>query len=132
MAKKKDRDALAITRLTPNAIDVSIDGEDVRVPTTKSENAVMNQILAAQMRNIFQRQIKSYKDDEAKMTPKELSELARAARDIAAFSTEVYAANETIEPPKEKSSPIDDDPLDFSKLGKVEEVKEEEKNERTT
>ncbi len=132
MAKKKDKDAMAITRLTPNALVVLVDGEELRVPTTKAENTVMNQIVASQARNLVQRQLKNYKDDEAKMTPKELADIVRSIRDLTSMTTEVYAVAEGIDIPKEKAVEKDDDDLDFSKLGKVTEVKEEEKPDGST
>lgn len=128
MAKKdeKKKDALAIRRLTPNAIAVVIDGEEIFVPSNRFENAIRNQLLSAQMRDIMQNQIKKYKDSEATMSPKELADLAKAARDIASFSTEVYAVNEGIEPPREKVAEKVDDDLDFSKESKPAEEKKDE------
>ncbi len=92
MAKTKQREseARSIAKLTPNSVDVQVDGAELRVAANRHENSVMNMILASQLRHLIQSQIKTYKEDEIKLTPKELADLAKAARDIATFSAEVY------------------------------------------
>ncbi len=124
MGKKKS----ALASLTPNAQIVLIDGSELRVPADRAENSVMNMILASQMRNLIQEQIKKYKDADATMSPKELNDLASAARNTAAFSSDVYAGIQELPKAKEVSAAgeiISDEP-DFSKLGKPIEVKAEE------
>lgn len=109
-------------RLTPNAITINIDGEDVRMATSKEENDTMNMLMASQMRHLINSMMAKYKQKEAVLTPKELSDLAKAARDVASFSQEVYSGGTDV---SEKSKhdvgakePADSH-LDFSKLTNV-------------
>lgn len=90
-----------IRKLVPNAIVVPLDGRDVIVPTDKAENARMNMLAASVMRSLLLENIKQYKEREVTLTPKELSDLARAMKDINAASLEIYGAAEN------KSNPLD-------------------------
>jgi hypothetical protein len=99
---KKNTKRLAIGTLTPNSFVVSIAGEQVKVASDKFENAIMNMFLASRLRHVLEEHLDQYKRDEKFMSPKELRDLAGAARDIAAFSAEVYAANEPLAPAQEK------------------------------
>lgn len=86
----------------------------------------MNTVLAAQMRALIQEMIKKYKDGDSTLTPKELNDLASAAKNTAAFSNEVYAGlTELPKPAEQASTPSSDEP-DFSKLGKPIDIKAEE------
>ncbi len=120
MAKAKPS-TMELKKLTPNAVDTVIDGQNIRVATNKSENAIMNMIVAAQMRNLMQETIKKYKDDDVKLMPKELADLAKAARDIAQFSAEIYIGVEDIAPQEPKRvdpSAPDNEAPDFSVMTK--------------
>lgn len=99
---KKSTKKLAIAMLTPNSFTISVDGESVKVASDKTENAIMNMFLASRMRHVLEQHLDEYKKGEKLMSPRELRDLAGAARDIAAFSAEVYAANEPIAPAQEK------------------------------
>lgn len=85
------RTSSTIKRLTPNSVDVKIDGSEVRVAFSKDENAILNMIMASQMRAMIQAAIKSYKDKDAVLSPKEIADLAKAAKDVASFSAEIYS-----------------------------------------
>lgn len=106
MAAEKKPKKSAIERLTPNAITVRVNGEDVRVATSREEDQVMNMFLAARIRNVLNKTMDDYKNDDVKLTPREIKDLASAARDIATFSAEVYAAAEPIkDSPKPTEAP---------------------------
>jgi hypothetical protein len=98
-AEKKKSKKLAIGSLTPNSFLVNIGGTEVRVPKDKFENALMNMCLSARLRTVLEQHMDEYKKDEKILSPKELRDLAGAARDIAAFSAEVYNASEPIANP---------------------------------
>lgn len=113
-----------LDRLTPNAQVVVVDGNELRVPSDRAENAVMNTVLAAQVRSLIQEMLKRYKDGEIPMTPKELNDLAAAAKNVASFSNEVYV--NLPELPKTQEVLAQADEPDFSKIGKPIDVKTEE------
>ena len=114
---KKNNDHRVIKSLTPCSLDISVDGQIIRVATERHENAIMNMIMACQMRALLQKQVKNYYDEELKMTPKELSDLTAAARNIASFSGEVYGAadpiNKSTKPSEQK---VAEEGVDFTKL----------------
>ncbi len=97
MAEKKPSKNKALAMLTPNAIKTSINGEEIVVAGNKGENDVLNMVVAAQMRNMLQENIKRYKESGQTLTPKELKELAEAARNIAEFSGEIYKGAESLD-----------------------------------
>lgn len=122
---KKKSKALVASSLAPKSIVVSVNGEEVMVPQDKHENAVLNFFLAARMRKVFENHLDMYKQDELKMSPKEIRDLAAAARDIAAFSAEIYAANEPIETGGEKKAQeVETEDIPFDDLSKLPEVKD--------
>jgi hypothetical protein len=123
MASKTSKST--ILQLLPNSVSIKIDGEDVRVATDRHENAIMNMILASQLRSKLQTQMKSYTEDEVKLTPREMRDLAAAARDIASFSAEVYGSTEGIGTEKQEKTVEKDDSMDFSALT-VQPIKEDE------
>jgi predicted DNA-binding transcriptional regulator YafY len=59
-------------------------------------------VMAAQIRNLIQRTLKAYKDKEIMPTPKELKEIAEAARNAAEFSGEIYKGADEVEAPGTK------------------------------
>src|SRR5258708_7500375 len=79
------------------------DGSVVAVPLTAEDNSNANKILASQVRNLIQKTIEKY--NEATLTPKELKDLASAAKELADFSGEVYKSGELGTIPGEK--PVD-------------------------
>ena len=112
MAKGKTSTEAA---LLPNATRVIIDGQTLVVPFDKNENANANKILAAQMRQAIQLAIKSYKDGEQTLTPKELNDLAMAVKNIAGMSKDVYEAAEPIQTPKPVvDAEVQADEVDFA------------------
>src|SRR5690349_1186230 len=77
--------------LIGDSVDIKMpDGDSVIVPTEKSGNRVANMILAAQIRHMIQNSIKTYKDKDMLPTPKDLKDLAEAAKSLHQFSGEVY------------------------------------------
>ena len=108
------RDALAL--LTPNSIKVEINGKEVRIAANKMENAVLSMLMVGQMRATFEENLKNYQDKEVTFTPRELRDLAAAARDISAFSAEVYNASDPIadsDKRTERKADKTDDIIDF-------------------
>ena len=95
MAEKKNKGALA--RIMPHEM-VNVDGHDVRVPNGKEENITANKLLACSARSLLEDQIKRYRDEGLRITPKELRDLAEAAKSIADFSATVY---NDVEPKKD-------------------------------
>jgi hypothetical protein len=85
----------------------------------------MNMIMASQMRAMIQKAMEDYRNDEVKLTPREIRDLAGAAKDIATFSAEVYGAAEPIRPtpPKPTESPTDVTDINFESLHNTPEVK---------
>lgn len=83
-----------LDRLTPNAITIVVNGDEVRVPADVGENHFLNMLLASRLRTLIERTMDRYKADEIALTPKELRDLTAAGRDVATFSGEVYQAAE--------------------------------------
>lgn len=102
----------------PNAVAIRMaDGSELMLPSSKEENADANKLVAAQIRQLLQSQIKKYKDSEETLTPQQLRDLAQAGSFIAKFSGEVYASSESIKPqvgPKQVDDVVED--VDFGKL----------------
>lgn len=98
---EEQKDDPVIRKLVPNAIVVPLDGRDVIVPTDKAENARMNMLAASVMRSLLMENIRQYKEREVTLTPKELSDLARAMKDINSASLEIYGVSE------QKASPLE-------------------------
>jgi hypothetical protein len=91
MAKKSS----ALGRLV-SCIEIKTpDGEVMLVPISAEDNITSNKILASKMRRLIEDNMKSYSGKI--MTPKELKELAEAARSVAEFSGEVYKQGEPLE-----------------------------------
>jgi hypothetical protein len=119
MAEKKNSRS-ALTRLTPNSVDMKIDGQDIRVATDSSENRIMNMVMASQMRSLIQQSLKKFAEQDVTLTPKEIRDMAEAAKSVAAFSAEVYSVGEGIdvnksEKPAENQETSDAEP-DFASL----------------
>lgn len=107
--------------LLPNATRVIIDGNTLIVPFDKNENANANKILAAQMRQAIQLAIKSYKDGEQTLTPKELNDLAMAVKNITSMSKDVYESAEPMQTPKPSADvEVQADEVDFGAPEKTE------------
>ncbi len=105
--------------LIGNSVDIKLpDGGVVIVPTEKSGNRVANMILAAQIRHMIQDSIKTYKDKEMLPTPKDLKDLAEAAKSLHQFSGEVYKEDDPLpNAPKkirEVAAPADDISFDVA------------------
>jgi|SRR6478736_6250178 len=70
-------------------------GDTLIIPADRAGNRVANMILAAQIRSLIQGSIKTYKEKEMLPTPKDLKDLAEAAKSLNQFSGEVYKDDET-------------------------------------
>lgn len=117
MAKGKSTES----SLLPNATHVVIDGNTLIVPFDKNENANANKILAAQLRQTLQIALKAYKDGEQTLTPKEINDLATAAKTISQMSKDVYETSEPISAPKPQvDAEVQVDEVDFSAEQKTE------------
>jgi hypothetical protein len=94
--------------LMPNALIIStVDGQELIVPADKEENAIANKILAAQIRQQIQTNIKRYKDSEELLTPKQLLELAQAAHALQKFSGDVYQGSDPMANRPDNSGPTE-------------------------
>ena len=77
--------------LIGNSVDIKMPGgETIIVPSDKSGNRVANMILAAQIRAMIQKNLKKYDDQDMLATPKDLKDLAEAAKSLHQFSGDVY------------------------------------------
>ncbi len=86
----------SINDLIGDSISVTESNGDVLIiPSDRSGNRVANMILAAQIRSLIQGSIKTYKEKEMLPTPKDLKDLAEAAKSLNQFSGEVYKDDET-------------------------------------
>lgn len=98
MAGKKSS---ALARIVQCIEITNKDGTTTLVPVSKEDNARANKVLASQIRALIQANIASYQGKI--MLPKELKEIADAAKTIADFSGEVYKDNETVGDSEEKN-----------------------------
>jgi hypothetical protein len=102
--------------LIGSSVDIKMpDGGIVIVPSERSGNRVANMILAAQIRHLIQESIKSYKDKDMLATPKDLKDLAEAAKSLHQFSGEVYKEDEPMPnaPKKIREPSKADDDISF-------------------
>lgn len=126
MAKEK-KVKRGVETLTPNSYIIVVDGNELRVPADKFENAMKNMVLAEQGRNLIQRSIRMWNDQDKYPTPKELADIASAMKNIASFSKEVYADPAIDERPIEKpAEKISDSDIDFTELREMPKVVTEE------
>lgn len=111
--------------LIGGSVDIKLpDGGVVIVPSEKSGNRIANMILAAQIRTMIQRSIATYQEKEMLPTPKDLKDLASAARELHVFSAEIYKEDDTPLPePKKVKAPAKEDDVNFD------EALEEPKND---
>ena len=119
MAKeKKSREAVSLQTQTPNSVVVKQDGQEIVVPTTRQETAFMNMFMAAALRTKIFEELKRWKDLDEHPSPKELADLAKAAKDIASLTSDVVFAQD-IEAQEKRVEPEPPAPdVDFSKLDK--------------
>ena len=118
MSEKKKSGA--ITRLTPNALVIQVDGQEVRVPTDKKEVMIMNMVVAHQVRQIFQATLKEYRDKEAVPTPKELRDIISGGKELVELMNAAYGSAGGIESPITEQPALDqqssEPEVDFSKM----------------
>ncbi len=93
--------------------------ETIVVPSDKAGNRVANMILAAKIRALIEGSITTYKEKDMLPTPKDLKDLAEAAKSLHAFSGEVYKEDDAplAQPKKIERGPVEpevnfDDALD--------------------
>lgn len=81
----------SINDLIGNSISVTeSNGDELIIPSDQAGNRVANMIMAAQIRALIQRSMKTYKEKDMLPTPKDLKDLAEAAKSLNQFSGEVY------------------------------------------
>lgn len=86
----------ALRAIVGESIQVRGDGENsLIVPLTADGNKMANMVMAAKMRLIMDGSLKKYTEQDALLTPKEIKDLADAAKSIASFSAEVYQGGDT-------------------------------------
>jgi len=107
--------------MLPKATIVEMDGGSVTVPFDKNENATANKIVVAQLRQALQFAIKSYRDGETVMSPKELNDLAMAVKNMTSSSKEIYDTAEPIQTSKiVVDADIDVEDISFDSIKKTE------------
>lgn len=118
----------ALTKLTPNAIIVSDGEEKVRLPGTKEEAELLNNFVSSKMRNILLDQMKRYKDGDVQFTPKEIKDLAEAAKGIRELTKDMIFPNDALaDSPramKEAAEQKTEGDVDFSKIAEIPKVVE--------
>lgn len=120
MAKKQVKSQEDVYKtLTPESMVVKVDGKEVRLAMSREENAILNMLLAAQLRALIQNTIKKYEDEGVVPSPKDLRDLAGAVRDANESSNAIFDNIEmpTARPSKRAEEPIHD--TDFSKLAEA-------------
>jgi hypothetical protein len=134
MAKEKKNLTLAkaasgsLQDLIGNSVSVTLDdGTIVLIPADKNGNRIANMVVAAEVRHIIQKSIKTYRDKDMLPTPKDLKDLAEAAKSLANFSGEIYKEDDggLNEKPKvaERVKPSEDVDFDSALEVKPDEVK---------
>ncbi len=115
--------------LIGNSVDIKMPGgATIIVPSDKSGNRVANMILAAQIRAMIQKNLKRYDDQDMLATPKDLKDLAEAAKSLHQFSGDVYKEDDGGQPvakPKKVADSSDNSDVNFDTA--IEAVVEEKK-----
>lgn len=119
MAKKSPSNLIA---LVPSSQIVDREGEEILVAGNTGDNLFLSKLMFAEMRHSFHKQLAKYREDEAQFTPKELKDMAEAARIIAQGSGEVYKDADAKDGTNRQSEPEPASPIDFGALTKVTEV----------
>jgi lipopolysaccharide export LptBFGC system permease protein LptF len=108
MAKEKKNLSLqkassgALADLIGNSVSIQLaDGSTVLVPVDRQGNRIANMVVAAEVRHLLQNSIKTYRDKDMLPTPKDLKDLAEAAKSLSQFSGEIY---------KEDDAPLQESP----------------------
>jgi hypothetical protein len=115
MAKKSS----ALSRLI-TSIEVKDENGTLSVPVSKESNSLANKVLITRIRTMIEESIKEWKMKGLSLTPKELRELAGAARDVADSSNLIYGDGEDIVDPSSKpekdAEQVSPEAIDFSNL----------------
>lgn len=91
----------------------------VVIPADKKGNTIANMIVAAEVRNMIQRTIKKYREQDLMPNPKDLKDLAEAARSLATFSGDVYKdddASLNAQPKKVEKAPAEEADVSFDSI----------------
>lgn len=117
MAEDK-KSKLALARLIPDsALVKDSDGTNLTVPLNADGNRIMGMIMAAKMRAMLERTLKAVKDEDARLTPKELADLASAASKIEQFAGEVYKGSDVSVPTGDNpQKQVEAEKIDFEVL----------------
>lgn len=121
-----------MARLTPDSVDVPINGKIVRVPANKEENTTMNAVMISQGRVMIQEAIKKWQDIDETPDPRQLKDIIFAMHKLVEASNVIYVQeNEVINENKEKKAETTEpDDVSFEGLHQPPEVKEDERPER--
>lgn len=90
MPEETKTEKLNFAKLSPGAITVKVNGEEVRLATSVDDNQILNAVLVAQGRSLIHNQLKLYKDAESIMSPKDLKDIMSAIRDNIETSERVF------------------------------------------
>lgn len=126
MAEPKKSKSRIINRLTPDAVDVIINGREIRVAANSGENTTLNAIMISQGRDLIQRTIKAYEDMDETPDPRQLGSIVKAMRDLVEASNVIYVKTEPGLPTEKQAAEPTSEPddIDFEGLHKPQEVKE--------
>lgn len=81
----------AIEDLLGNAISVpQANGELLIIPGDKAANKIANMIMAAKIRSLIESSVRTYKEKDMLPTPKDLKDLAEAAKSLNSMTGELY------------------------------------------
>lgn len=120
-AKKSTKSAI-IKRLTPDSVEVNINGRDIRVASSKGENTTLNAIVVAQGRDLIQRSIKAYEDADEVPSARELLYILQAMQSMVATSDVVYPNQDQVLTRGEKAVESAEPEVDFHDLHKPPEI----------
>ena len=124
---KKSKRSAVVARLTPDSVDIEINGRAIRVAANRGENTTLNAIMISQGRDLVQRTIKAYEDMDETPSPRELNDLIRSMGTLVEASNVVYLPAEPILNNEKKAEPTEPDDISFEGLHKPPEIKEETK-----
>lgn len=105
---KKPRKKQATEKMFSNALVVRREnGQKLLVPVSGSDNKAANQIMASMVRDLVKQNIDLYKESGMALKPKELADLATAAKLAAELSYDAYIKDDDGVPSSANHPPAD-------------------------
>lgn len=124
---KKSKKSGILTRLTPGSVDVNINGREIRVANNKQENTILNAVVISQGRDLIQRSLKRYEDQDVVPDARELVSIIKSMRDLVEASNLVYPSDDPVLDQPKKAESTEPDDISFEALHQPPELKEETK-----